>query len=180
MHRLLAAALLAIVASQAHALDRIINVSGQSALCNGCPFAPETYPFDAGSYLVTPLLANTAPGALFTAYDFGHGLGFSAAYAIAVDPAHISDFGTSGPHAGAGWPDPATAFAHSAIGSFSLASAGTVYFGVPDSIYGDNSGGVSLKVSPIPVPGSVALLMSGVAWLGLAFQRRHARGTSAI
>lgn len=172
MRTLIGSALLLVATTNVLAMDRIINVSGQYAVCNGCPWSPVGFMFDAGSYTVTPVLANTVPEAQFTAYNFGMGLGWSAAYGVALDRDRIRDFGSAGPHAGAGWPDEATAFAHSAIGNFSIASAQTVYFGVPDSFHGDNFGGVSLKVSTVPLPTTLALLVPAMGLLGHVRQRR--------
>lgn len=172
MKKLVALAALCIAATGAHALDRIVAVSGQDAVCNGCLWAPLGVMLDAGNYTITPVLAGSAPGAIYTAYNFGMGLGWSAAWGLGLDPTHITDYGTSGPHAGAGWPDEATAFAHTAAGSLTLSTAQVVYFGVPDSYYGDNSGGVSLHIRPVPEPDVAGLLLGGLAALGWVFRRR--------
>lgn len=175
MKKLVALAVLLGITGSANALDRIVNVPGQYSLCNGCAWAPMGLSFDAGSYTVTPVVADSVPGALYTAYNFGQGLGWSSAYAIALDRDHIMDFGLSGPHAGSGWPDPATAFSHTASGGFSLAQAATVYFGVPDSFHGDNFGGVSLRIAPVPEPSQIALLVTGLGLLGFGVRRATTR-----
>ena len=157
------------------AQDRIVNIGGQQALCNGCTWGPLAVRFGPGSYLATPVTAGSHPGAQYTAYNFGMGLGWSSAYSIALDRDHIVGYGSNGPGPGSGWPDEATAFAHSAVGAFTLSQAQDVYFGVADSIYGDNFGGVSLRVAPVPEPAGMALMLAGLGVLGIA-SRRLARG----
>lgn len=55
-----------------------------------------------------------------------------------------------------------------------VAATETVRFGIADSFYGDNSGGISLRVVPVPEPESLAMLLGGLGVLGLAVRRRHA------
>jgi hypothetical protein len=173
MRNLIAIGLLLGASGSATAVDTIVNVPGTYSLGNCCAWSPLAVQFDAGAYTVTPVVRNSVPGAQFTAYNFGMGLGWSSAYSIALDPANITDYGSAGPYAGSGYPDEATAFLHTAAGSFSLPQAGTVYFGVPDSIHGDNFGGVSLRVAPVPEPAGIMLLMAG---LGMLFLRAKAKG----
>jgi len=164
-------------ATCAVAQERVVNISGQDALCNGCAWAPLAIRFEAGSYLATPVAAGSRPGAQYTAYNFGAGLGWSSAYSIALDRDHVVGYGSNGPAAGLGWPDEASAFGHTAPGTFVLVHAQDVYFGVADSFYGDNFGGVSLSVTPVPEPARHALLLAGLAVLGIA-SRRLARKTA--
>ncbi|MFS4438727.1 hypothetical protein ACMA5I_10980 [Paracoccaceae bacterium GXU_MW_L88] len=65
------------------------------------------------------------------------------------------------------------AFAGMVMASFTLESAQQIGFYVHDSSTGDNRGGVSIDVSPVPLPGGFALLGLGVA--GLAATRRKKR-----
>jgi len=173
MRNLIAIGLLLGASGSATAVDTIVNVPGTYSLRNCCAWSPLAVQFDAGAYTVTPVVRNSVPGAQFTAYNFGMGLGWSSAYSIALDPAHITDYGSAGPYAGSGYPDEDTAFLHTAAGSFSLAQAGTVYFGVPDSIHGDNFGGVSLRVAPVPEPAGIMLLLAG---LGMLLVRAQGKG----
>lgn len=52
-----------------------------------------------------------------------------------------------------------------------VVAAETLRFGIADSYYGDNSGGISLRVVPVPEPDSLALLLGGLGVLGLAVRR---------
>jgi hypothetical protein len=60
--------------------------------------------------------------------------------------------------------------------TFTLASATDVTFYWLDDVFGDNIGGVSLDVTPsaVPEPGSLALMLAGVAALALCARRRRA------
>lgn len=89
-------------ASSVPAAGQIVSIAGQHALCNGCSWAPLSVRFEAGSYVATPVTAGRHPGAQFTAYNYGMGLGWSSAYAIALDAGHFAHFGSNGPHPEAG------------------------------------------------------------------------------
>lgn len=182
MKKLIAVGLFLGASGSAIAVDMVVNVPGTYSLGNCCAWSPLEVHFDAGSYLVTPVVKNSVPGAQFTAYNFGMGYGWSSAYSIALDRNHITDYGSAGPYAGSGYPDEDTAFLHTAPGSFSLAKAGIVYFGVPDSFHGDNSGGVSLRVTAVPEPAGMMLLLAGLGALFVRVQgkRRLSRLTGGI
>lgn len=57
---------------------------------------------------------------------------------------------------------------------FTLAAPTTVLFTLRDYYVGDNAGGISIDVSPVPEPASVALMALGLAGL-LAWRQRRQR-----
>jgi hypothetical protein len=56
-----------------------------------------------------------------------------------------------------------------------LLQAEVVRFGVADApgTYGDNGGGISLLISAVPEPSSVAYLLSGLGWVAWAARKRR-------
>jgi len=60
-----------------------------------------------------------------------------------------------------------------------LATETTVRFGIADSFYGDNSGGISLNVTVVPEPASGALLVAGLGRLHRLVRRRRAGAPAA-
>ena len=50
----------------------------------------------------------------------------------------------------------------------------TLSFGIPDNDFADNTGGVSLSISAVPEPQSVALLLAGLGVVGFVASRRKA------
>ena len=125
--------------------------------------------FEAGSYAVTPVAAGAIPGARYTAYFFGSAAGvWGTGYGIALSKDSIKYYYDSP----SGYTTEAEAFAHAVSASFSLASRQTVYFGVLDSYYGDNSGGVSLSITAVPEPETYAMLLAGLGLMGAIARRR--------
>lgn len=161
----IAAALLCGFAAASQAADTIVDIPGTAAVCCG-GWAPLTVYFDAGEYITIPIIGK------YTAYSYGGVPGYGAAYNIAYDQGNILSFGNGTMAPNLGWPDPETAFAHSAVGSFTLAHGQDVYFGVPDSYWSDNVGGVSLRVSAVPEPETFAMMMAGLGLLAFVSRRK--------
>ena len=68
-------------------------------------------------------------------------------------------------------PDAATAFASIPDYMFSVMSDSTVRFYIDDSYHADNTGGISVEVSQVPIPGALWLLGTGL--IGLAGVRKR-------
>lgn len=162
--------------AQAAHIDMVLNISGVSnQLSTGeKPYIwnnPLAVELPVGTYQLTPVNASY-PGAMYTAYSyFGYGGTWSALYFMAPDPQNITRYGT--------WDvfDTAElAFAAAVGGVFTLDKATKIYFGVNDSYYYDNRGGVSVhltEVSAVPLPAALPLMGAGLAGLaGLARLRR--------
>ena len=162
----IAAALLCGFAVTSQAADTIVNIPGTAAVAFG-GWDPLTIYFDAGEYITTPIIGQ------YTAYSFGGVPGYGAGYNIAYDQQNVLSFGEGSQGPNLGWPDPATAFAHSAVGSFTLAQGQDVYFGVPDSYWSDNVGGVSLRVTAVPEPETFAMMLAGLGLLGFVARRKQ-------
>ena len=150
-----------VAASPARA--EVINISGQQGIWGA--WTPLGVTFDAGSYTVTPVTPTT-PGALYTAYNYGSGYGWGTGYGIALSQNDRKYYGAGS------YSTAELAFAHAVGASFSLASRQTVYFGVLDSSYGDNSGGVSLNITAVPEPETYAMLLAGLGLMGVIARRR--------
>ncbi len=150
-----------VVASPARA--EVINIGGQQGIWDA--WSPLEVIFDAGSYTVTPV-TQTTPGALYIAYNFGGGYGWGTGYGIALSKDDRKYYGP-GSYATA-----EDAFANAVGASFSIAQRQTVYFGVLDSYYGDNSGGVSLNITAVPEPETYALMLAGLGLLGFMARRK--------
>lgn len=127
----------------------------------------------AGSYTLRPISQGTGGG--YTAWNAGWetpGLWLSNYY---VDLPGMDRKWFGG---GAGYSDPGTAFANAGGPfSFTLSDPGTVYFGIVDSSYEDNFGGVSLRITSVPLPSGLLLLAPGLA--GLAVIRKRFLAPSA-
>ena|SRR5450830_1025159 len=63
-------------------------------------------------------------------------------------------------------------------GTFTLASTTTLDFAVRDYFRADNSGGVSLAISPVPEPDAYGMLLLGVGLVGFIARRRGKNETN--
>jgi hypothetical protein len=161
----------------------VININGVTDQINWSSgiWHPQGVFFDAGTYTLTPVAPPT-PGADYTAYNFWPGGPWSAAYTIGLQSPQQVSVSTYGPvdfgGASCYWIGPAQdygsaqdAFAQAVSSSFTITSAQTVYFGVGDSYYGDNAGGISIQVTPTPEPATLLLLGLG----GVLLRERNRR-----
>jgi len=133
----------------------------------------------AGDYIVTPVDTSTQ-GALYTAANrFSQNDVPNRGWEWNV---YVSfDGGTTGTKYGFGEGIPANGGTYQATAAdafaaapapwtINVANSGPVTFFWKDDIFGDNTGGISLDVSPVPEPASMAMLGAGLA--ALARRRR--------
>ena len=83
--------------------------------------------------------------------------------------------GGYGPVSGGGYYDTAAnSFAHSGkyINTFTLTGPTNVDFFLYDDYLGDNRGGVSLNVAPVPEPATWAMLLFGFSMIGFGMRKR--------
>ena len=183
-----AVAAAALALGSAHAT--VVNIS--TAL-NGNPVSIDlgggltgvgtTLSLAAGSYTVTPVDTSFAGATFDAANRFGNvnlpatGWEWDYFYSIGgADGIAVGDGAQGGLNNPAYRGSAAAAFAAApAPTTFTLASATDVTFYWLDDAFGDNIGGVSLNVtSAVPEPGSMALMLAGVAALALRARRRRA------
>jgi hypothetical protein len=135
----------------------------------------------AGDYLLTPL--DIAAGGAYTAVNrFGsttsdRGWEWSVWLQQGASQPVMYGFGV-------GAPPPMTGSYQSTAGAafalapapftFTLASATTLRVLWFDDHFGDNQGGISVRIAPVPEPSAIALLLAGLGVVGGAVRRRHA------
>lgn len=165
---LLGAAVLSIILLSVGSVNAsIVDIDARSS-------AGSNVSLSAGDYVVS--WVGTADGGAFDAWSAWSGVDY---YGVDHWLNQILVTTSAGPFAhgtgSAPWyltPGEALAAAQGATFHLSLATAEAVNFMVPDNIFGDNRGGVSLSVTtaPVPIPGAVWLLGSGL--VGLIGARR--------
>ena len=161
-------------------IDTVINFSGQTGLQLGAQMNPLTISLDPGTYYFTPVQNPSFaeaiapyPGAIYDgAYSFWSGGPWNSGYRVAINDMYNS---VAYPSVWEYESTASEAFTHAVGGSFTLTETSNVYFGVGDSSYGDNLGGISLHLtsgtSHVPVPPTFMLLGSGLAGAA-AFRKR--------
>lgn len=135
--------------------------------------SPITLTLGAGDWRITN--AAGKPGALFDAWSYNT-LTSSWAWAfVAADDAtrkvlFYTSAGSGGSAAEVAALDAVKTFRH----DFTLTAPTTLLFTLRDYYVDDNDGGISIDVSPVPEPASIALMALGLAGL-LAWRQRQQR-----
>jgi len=185
-HAAVATAALAFGSANATVVNISTAIDGNPVTLNlgaGLQGVGTTLSLAAGNYTVTPVDTSFAGAAFTAANRFGYAslptVGWEWDYFYSIDgaPAVAVGAAANGGLNNAAYRDTAAdAFADApAPITFMLASAGNVTFYWLDDAFGDNTGGVSLDVTPSAVPetGSLALMLAGLAALGACARRRR-------
>jgi hypothetical protein len=157
-------------AASATYVDTVINISGTTALPDQSNAIVMI--LDPGAYNFTPVQSpffaeatNPYTGALYNgAYSY-YPDAWTSAYRVAINDRYkYETYGTE-----QYYPTVSEAFTHAATGSIILTETSNVLFGVGDSFYFDNDGGISLHLTggmaPTPEPSTMLLMATGIAGL---------------
>jgi hypothetical protein len=177
----LVAPALAIVATPAVAQVQIVDVSASDPTRPNFEPLPVTKTFGAGTYNVS--MVGKAGGGAFDAWSVATPAGgnWNGAFKIGYDGATT----TVNPYNGqrfATAQDALAAFS-GVLTSFTLSGDTAVNFSIPDYLWWDNTGGVSLGVTkgaptPVPEPGTIGLFLVGGAALAISRRRKRATVTA--
>ena len=122
--------------------------------------------FEAGTYNVTPIgIDDGGTYNAWTAWTDKHA--WLSTYSLSSDefPKYTVGSGT--------YETPLIALDNAVGTSFTLQSSGNVNFFISDSYYSDNSGGMSLEVSLVPVPGAALLGLLGLGTAGIKLRNKY-------
>lgn len=168
----------------------VVNIN---AYYNGAPTdapgvnTPVLLSVAAGTYRIEEVDTSFA-GALYTAWNpwnyvsgcdaLGHcpnGAGWVSAFSFDTGA------GTTATSLGynSRWATAELAFANRGPGTtITLTAPTTLRFYIPDSPHYDNSGGISLNITPVPEPETWALMLAGLAATGLIARKKKAQRAS--
>ena len=132
---------------------------------------PAVVYFTAGTYDVTPI--GVADGGAYNAWNAWGVVnlpsnGWLNAYSLSSIEFSAYTVGD-----GVKYATDLLALSNATVTSFTLAADRNVNFFISDNPYSDNIGGISLDVNPVPVPGTVWLLGSGLFGISVARIRKN-------
>ena len=184
-----AAALL--VSVPALAAPTIVNISAFDPSAPGDQPTPVTQTFGPGTYTISVI--GQAAGGLYDAWSVAaNNFGTPAQnadgqwderYNYVVDDG-LGNYVAVNPYAGQRFATAAAALAafSGVLSTFTLTQTSAVTFGIPDYLFVDNSGGVSLGItqtSPASVPEPATIGLFGLGMLGLLAMRRRQKNNLA-
>ena len=177
-----------LVSVPAFADPTIVNISAYDAAAAGNVPMPVTQTFGPGTYSVAVI--GQAAGGLYNAWSVAannYGTPAQNADGNWDDRYTYSDGTTTtqvNPYAGQRFATAAAALAafSNVLSSFTLTQATAVTFSIPDYLFVDNTGGVSLGItqtSPASVPEPATVGLFGLGMLGLLAMRRRQKNNPA-
>lgn len=168
----------------------IVNIN---AFYNGAPTdspgvnTPILLSLGAGTYRIEEVDTHVA-GALYTAWNpwnyvsgcdaLGHcpnGAGWVSAFSFDTGAStSVTNLGYN-----SRWATAELAFANRGPGTtVTLTAPTTLRFYIPDTPHYDNSGGISLSITPVPEPETWGLMLTGLAFMGVLARKKAATRTA--
>ena len=180
-----------LVSAPAFADPTIVNISAYDPTAPGDAPTPVTQTFGPGTYTIAVI--GQAAGGLYNAWSvaannygtptqnadgqwderYNYVVGNNLANIVAVNPYAGQRFATAA--------DALAAFS-GVLSTFTLTQTSAVTFGIPDYLFVDNTGGVSLGItqtSPASVPEPATVGLFGLGMLGLLVMRRRQKNNLA-
>ena len=130
---------------------------------------PVIVSLEAGTYSVTPI--GIDDGGAFNAWTAWYNAekGWLNSYTLSSD-----EFSAYTVTSGGRYSTPIIALENAVSTQFTLQSSGNVKFYISDSPYYDNSGGMSLEIAPVPLPGAALLGLMGLSIAGIKLRKKSA------